>query len=35
MLHGAYDKVILTGKPAEKYVPRAVKKVDKVLTRED
>ncbi len=35
MLHGAYDKVVLSGKTAEKYIPRAVKKVDKVLTRED
>ena len=35
MLHGAYDKVVLTGKAAEKYIPRAVKKVDKVLQRED
>ena len=35
MLHGAFDKVVLAGKPAENYIPRAVKKVDKVLTRED
>ena len=35
MLHGAYDKVVLSGKSAEKYIPRAVKKVDKVLQRED
>jgi len=35
MLHEAYDKVVLAGKPAEKYIPRAVKKVDKVLQRED
>jgi len=33
MLHKAYDKVVLAGKPAEKYIPRAVKKVDKVLAR--
>jgi len=35
MLHGAYDKVVIAGKAAEKYIPRAVKKVDKVLIRED
>jgi len=35
MQHGAYDKVVLSGKLAEKYIPRAVIKVDKVLTRED
>lgn len=34
-LHGAYDKVVIAGKSAEKYIPRAIEKIEKILTRED
>ncbi len=35
MLHGVYDKVVIAGKAAEKYIPRAIKSIENVLRRED